>query len=83
MATGGALPLRGLKINLQYVLHIYFSRKFQFWRIILVKIPQNGVKKHKNLAKLVKIQNPVNPGFEAQKTNPDFRGKPGFQTRVG
>ena len=50
---------------------------------ILGKLSESPLKKAKNLQKLVEIQNPVNPGFEAQKTNPDFREKPGFQTRVG
>ena len=44
---------------------------------------QKSIKNTKNLEKLVKIQNPVNPGFEVQKPNPNFREKPGFQTRVG
>ena len=34
--------------------------------------------KDKNLAKLVKIQNPVNPGFKVQKPNPHFGEKPGL-----
>ena len=42
-----------------------------------------SIKNIKNLRKLVKIQNPVNPGFEVQKPNPNLREKPGFQTRVG
>ena len=50
---------------------------------ILGKLSESPLKKAKNLPKLVEIQNPVNPGFETQKTNPDFREKPGFQTRVG
>ena len=44
---------------------------------------QKSIKNTKNLGKLVKIQNPVNPGFEVQKPNPNFHEKPGFQTRVG
>ena len=44
---------------------------------------QISIKNIKNLRKLVKMQNPVNPGFEVQKPNPNFREKPGFQTRVG
>ena len=47
------------------ILHDFVTNYFQFpWKLPPIK--------HKNLAKLVKIQNPVNPGFEAQKTNPDF-----------
>ena len=45
--------------------------------------PNNAQISIKNHIKLVKIQNPVNPGFEVQKPNPNFHEKPGFQTRVG